>query len=109
MILTALVAMAAMTTTPECAKPRANGPWVTAADYPADARRRRQTGDVEFELALSAEGCPVGCTVVTSSGVPSLDARTCELMLARARFKPKRDESGTAVPATWRHVFHWRL
>ncbi len=38
------------------------------------------------------------CSVFQSSGAPELDQRACAIFLEKARFSPKRDTRGRAVP-----------
>ncbi|WP_082521262.1 energy transducer TonB [Sphingopyxis sp. Root154] len=62
--------------------------WVTMGDYPISARREKREGSVEFKVRYGADGWPVGCEIVSSSGHDDLDAMTCQLVQARARFGP---------------------
>ncbi|MCW3849248.1 energy transducer TonB [Sphingomonas sp. LB-2] len=87
--------------------PNGSRPWVSSADYPREARRKNMRGVVTFRLEVSAAGCPTACTIVKSSGYPLLDDTTCELMLARARFKPKLDADGQPVAASVTKQFSW--
>src|SRR5688572_16759769 len=70
----------------------------SAGDYPQDALRAGEHGQVRFTLDVDAAGLPTNCTITTSSGFPRLDAQTCELLKLRARFTPARDPDGQAVP-----------
>lgn len=76
-------------------------------DYPAEALRVAAQGTVGFRLSIDERGMPTGCVVEQSSGVPSLDAATCSIMLARARFHPARDQRGTAVAGTHVSRIRW--
>ncbi|WP_448664851.1 energy transducer TonB [Sphingomonas sp. CJ20] len=85
------------------------GAWVTNDDYPAGAIRAGQQGVVGFRLSIGTDGRPKGCEVTTTSGVPLLDAQSCRLLVARARFQPARDAQGRAIPATYSSRFRWEL
>jgi protein TonB len=81
----------------------------TADDYPVEAQIRGEEGTVQAELTIDQRGRVIGCSVLRSSGYPSLDNATCSILRRRARFTPARDASGDAVPAklttppvTWR-------
>ena len=92
-----------------CARKSPKGPWVTAKDYPREARDAGMEGTVEFTLDVSAAGCPTICTVTKSSGHLVLDRRACWLVLMRAEFKPARDEAGNPVGAKFSSEVKWDL
>ena len=70
---------------------------ITPDDYPESARRQEETGTVRAKLEISTSGRVTGCTIVTTSGSAALDATTCRVLKARARFTPARDSSGQPV------------
>jgi protein TonB len=64
--------------------------------YPADARFKREQGDVLVEVEIDPGGGVRGARVKTSSGHASLDAAA--LRSARAlRFRPPRPPSGVVL------------
>ena len=63
-------------------------------DYPEEARRRNEEGTVTIAVTVGMNGMSQGCTIVGSSGSPSLDRRTCEIVNARAMFLPASDGAG---------------
>jgi protein TonB len=73
---------------------------ISTDDYPSDALRNQQTGTVRVRLDVSSGGRVTGCSVVSSSGVPSLDSATCRLLTSRARFTPARDSNGNPTSDT---------
>lgn len=85
-------------------KPRWKSGTIDRRDYPADASRAGATGSVTATLQIAPDGRVTGCTIVRSSGTPSLDATTCRLARQRFRFEPARDAAGNPVPgvAGWR-------
>lgn len=85
------------------------GRWATDEDYPLGAQRRKAEGDVSFQLTLSAAGVPERCTVTKTSGDPDLDAKTCALMMVRARFQPATDHNGAATLSTYGNRLTWAL
>jgi protein TonB len=78
------------------------------AYYPADAWNRGQQGDVSFRVEVDPYGNVTRCWIKASSGVPSLDARTCVLLRHHIVFNAARDAGGRAVTGTTRATFHWR-
>lgn len=78
-------------------------------DYPAAALRSETEGDVSIRYRLGRDGRPTSCAVVESSNVPVLDAASCALIMARARFIPARDFSGAPVEETRSQTILWRL
>ena len=81
--------------------------YVRATDYPPDAWNRNEQGNVQFELAVSPTGRAIDCRIVRSSGSDLLDAKTCEIMLRRALFRPARDAAGNAVADMVRSTIGW--
>ena len=85
------------------------GTWVTTGDYPAIAMRERREGATGFRLTYDASGVPQKCDIISSSGHAVLDARTCELVMIRARFEPGRDAAGRALGGTYSNRVRWSL
>jgi len=83
--------------------------FAMADDYPVAARRRHEEGTVGYRIDIDATGAVAGCTIVRSSGSASLDAGTCDLFRARARFTPARDAEGRAVPDYVVGLITWRI
>lgn len=83
--------------------------WFSGDNYPPAAMRAGQEGMVSVTLAINPEGLVSGCRVTQSSGVPTLDDRTCILATRRGRFAPAR-QGDQAVAATYdlRNV-EWRI
>lgn len=82
---------------------------MTGDDYPPDALIKGDEGVVRFAVTISAEGAPTSCAVAQSSGFEFLDATTCSLVMARAQFKPARDEKGAPIVAVYRNNLRWQL
>ena len=60
-----------------------------------------------FELDVSPEGRAVACRVIQSTAGNLLNFKTCQVMLARARFEPARDAAGHPTPDTIRARVRW--
>jgi TonB family protein len=63
-------------------------------DYPEVAIRQSQTGSVRFALLIDESGGVADCTVIGTSGIASLDARTCAVLQTRGKFQPAADRAG---------------
>jgi protein TonB len=82
------------------------GNWIMPDDYPHLESPPPQSL-VGYRLDVGADGHATGCTIVSSSGSPSLDSATCQLVARRARFVPAADAAGTPVAGTWSGRVHW--
>lgn len=78
-------------------------------DYPADAIRKEEQGEVRFVLSVSPEGRPTNCRVMQSSGSDSLDATTCRVLQRRARLDPARNAQGEPVADEVSGTVRWVL
>lgn len=77
--------------------------WISYRDYPQDALAKRQQGTSGILWTIGVDGRATDCRVVSSSGVPSLDAASCTAILSRARYRPVLGADGKPM------IFHgWR-
>lgn len=94
----------------EPARAHANlGSYVSTVDYPDSAERNGEQGTTRFRLSVGPDGRVTDCTVTGSSGSSALDATTCRLMKARARFTPARDSNGNPASDSVASAIHWVL
>lgn len=89
--------------------PKNPAQWVTGKDYPPDAKRAGLEGTVGFALDVGADGIPSRCTVTRSSNAPVLDAATCQLLMARARFTGAVNQAGALAASTYSATIRWAL
>jgi TonB family protein len=82
---------------------------LTSDDYPPSALRTATQGRVIVRLAVSAAGRATECTTVATSGNSAIDATTCRVILARARFRPALDAAGRLVDVRMISTVTWRL
>ena len=82
---------------------------ITEDDYPAAALRNEEQGAVTVRLAIARDGRVSACTIVGSSGSVILDAATCRLFTARARFTPARDRRGRTATDQKVTRIVWRI
>ena len=66
-------------------------------DYPKAERSARIGGVVTAAFTVTTDGHVDGCAVTRSSGNPTLDRITCQLIEARFRYAPARDAAGSPV------------
>ncbi len=85
------------------------GRWVTNNDYPREDFVRKNEGLTTFLLSVGIDGGVTGCRIVGSSGFPSLDKRTCELLNVRAAFTPAKDSSGRPVASFYVNRVWWQV
>jgi TonB family protein len=78
-------------------------------DYPAEAVRRNEQGTVAFRLDIGVDGRVSGCSIHESSGSAILDASTCRILRARARFRPALDAQGRPTPDQFVSTLRWVL
>lgn len=105
----ALLAAVPLLATAAAKAPEPSGGWgIGFDDYPPEALRARLQGTTRYEIAVDEAGRAQTCTTIKSSGHTILDARTCSVLMRRAKFKPARDDAGIPVPGTWRHLVAWR-
>lgn len=85
------------------------GGWITAEDYPPEAKRSNRQGRVVVALDISPAGAVTACRVETSSGTESLDAKTCAVLLERGRFNPATNKRGRPVAGQITLPIRWEL
>lgn len=70
------------------------GELFSGDDYPVAAIRNQEEGPVAYRMIIAPDGRVAGCRIEASSGSEALDAATCRILRARARFLPARDRDG---------------
>jgi TonB family protein len=80
-----------------------------SSDYPDIALRKSEQGTAGVRFWVSNNGKVHDCVVVESSGSPDLDAQTCSVLTARARYEPARTKSGEAVESLSFARIRWLL
>jgi TonB family protein len=82
--------------------------WITPDDYPEAVARRNQSGRVGYEAQVNTSGVVEDCRVLSTSGSPELDQRTCEIVRSRGLFLPSVGAAGQPVRAAYRGHMVWR-
>ncbi|MEH6827892.1 energy transducer TonB [Parasphingorhabdus sp.] len=76
-------------------------------DIPRSVWKAEARGNVVARFTVGVDGRARDCQIRQSSGHPALDAITCQLIEARFRFEPARDERGQAVASPYGWVQEW--
>lgn len=76
-------------------------------DYDPATRALRLGDFVVIDLAVGTDGVPTGCTVTRPSRDVAANALTCQLAMARFRFRPAHDGAGRPVAGVygWKQVW----
>ena len=72
-------------------------PLFSETDYPPLALALKQEGAVRTELTVGVDGRVKACRILESSNSFSLDTATCDILIARATFKPAKDAAGNPI------------
>ncbi|MBV9527959.1 TonB family protein [Sphingomonas sp.] len=81
--------------------------WLGGGIMNSDNPRGVFQGTVGVRFTVEPNGLVSGCRAVSSSGDPSLDARTCGLVEQRLRFAPARNSAGTPMASEVRTTYTW--
>lgn len=108
MLQSAILSLAILAASPSQAAVMQGG-WISDADYPVSALQSGQQGAVQVRFLVNTAGAVSECKVAATSGSPALDARSCEIVVQRFRFKPAMDGSGKAVEEWRSQKVSWKL
>jgi TonB family protein len=78
-------------------------------DYPAQAARERASGSTRIMLMVDETGALKDCLVEETSGIASLDAMSCGVLLQRAKFTPALDNAGKFARSVLTVRISWRI
>jgi protein TonB len=67
----------------------------------SERQRRSLTSPLQYQLLVDEQGRVARCDVVRSSGAPLVDVTGCNVLTARARFKPALDAAGQPTKAAF--------
>lgn len=77
------------------------------SDYPKELRATGPKGVTWAEVVVGINGRVTSCRISKPSGIPQFDAKTCQILLQRFRYRPARDPQGRPVPATDSFSVDW--
>jgi TonB family protein len=78
-------------------------------DYPSAAVRNTQGGTVKVALLVDEQGKVADCSVVETSGVAVLDAQSCAILKARAKFAPAVGPDRKPTKDAFIQKITWRI
>lgn len=76
-------------------------------DYPAQALHEGAGGATRVAMMVDETGALKECMVEETSGIASLDAVTCGLLIQRAKFNPARDAAGKPLRSVSTSRIRW--
>ena len=82
---------------------------IRSDDYPLGAVLLGMEGTVRVQVRVNPSGKVINCVVQQSSGFAILDAQTCRILQARARFEPAQDSGGGVAATTVAQRISWRI
>lgn len=91
------------------AEPLNKSQWFVEAEYPVSAMREERQGVVSYDLTIGVDGKVLGCQASGPPNSADLEMATCEAILARARFEPATDASGSKVVGEYSGTITWNL
>lgn len=78
-------------------------------DYPSAAIAKKERGTAGVHYRIGMDGKVSDCRVVESSGSATLDARTCAIIVKRARYEPARNKAGEPVASIGFQRIRWEV
>ncbi|WP_447728731.1 energy transducer TonB [Sphingomonas koreensis] len=82
---------------------------VTNEDYPGQAIEETKGGRTRVMLLIDEHGAAKECIVEEHSGVASIDAQTCFMVLKRGKFAPALDAAGKPIKSYLSYAFKWQI
>lgn len=79
--------------------PQVIGGSFRKSDYPKELREQGPTGTTWAEVIVGTNGRVTSCRISRPSGIPQFDAKTCQILLQRFRYRPARDAAGKPIAA----------
>lgn len=83
--------------------------FITSEDYPSQAMSEIKGGTTRVMLLIDEQGLAKDCVVEEHSGVASIDAQTCFMVLKRGKFAPASDAAGKPIKSFLSYAFKWKL
>jgi hypothetical protein len=74
---------------------------LTPRDYPSEAARLHPRASLRYQLLVDEKGAVTGCDALVPSGAQVVDETGCQVLTAKARFRPAVNASGKAVKSAW--------
>ncbi len=81
--------------------------YFSGDDYPSQANREGDSGISGVVLMIDETGKPRDCLVEETSGIATLDAQTCAILVERAKFAPALDGDGKPTRSIYTQRVKW--
>jgi TonB family protein len=81
--------------------------YFSPSDYPEQAIRESAGGRSRVVLRIDEAGTPKDCLVEETSGIATLDAQTCAILIERAKFAPALDANGKPTRSVLTEQVKW--
>lgn len=81
---------------------------ITQADYPISSWQNDEEGRVRYRIDIDADGNATDCSIIETSGSTALDAKTCEVVVARTEFTPAMEDKDTPIAGSLTRSYSWR-
>lgn len=81
--------------------------YFSSADYPKQPLGAGDSGASRIMMMIDETGVLKDCMVVETSGIASLDAQGCAVLLVRARFSPALDAAGKPTRSVQTYRIRW--
>lgn len=78
-------------------------------DYPGVAQHKGQSGSIKVAILVNEHGKVADCTVVETSGVASLDAQSCAVIMQRAQLRPATGLDGKPAKGALLQKISWQI
>lgn len=83
--------------------------YVSHEDYPAQALFAGAGGTTSFTLLVDETGSVKDCAIEETSGIASIDAMSCLVLINRAKFEPALDLDGKPARSVVSSKITWRV
>lgn len=83
--------------------------YFSDADYPMQAMQEGATGTVRVTMMIDETGKLRDCMVEAVSGIATLDAQACGVLIERAKFTPASDAAGNPVRSVMTRQIRWAM
>ncbi len=82
---------------------------IASGDYPSQALKELRGGRTRIAVLVDETGATKDCVVEEHSGVATIDAQTCIIVMKRSKFEPARDSAGKPVKSFLSYSFKWQI
>ena len=88
--------------------PRPRKPLTPLFEDPAPGWEHFRGGRLHVQVTVAAQGHPLACTVIDSTGEPMLDDYGCKVIMGRTSFVPATDAAGRPTLGIYDFAITWK-